>query len=387
MRSFLIFILLAVGLAEEPPSFLEFEQDQRDSNSFSGDLQIDRASSSNPFSQAEDEGHKKVYSYDKYFESVMPDVAVRIGRKTVQGWSHRWLYKEGLPVRFIRYDIVGDSLEFNVTVDYQYFRDRRSMDVISPAFGPGEIFKPVGSRRSFEGDKDDDSFVVDLRFRLRFPLVEYQNPQDRSQDNTLYMQFTRQAIQAYYLSDFNTYLDKLGQKAAMVSELEKLERAGANNQNLLEGQLEQLEELERKLKQNGHLSVADENRLNQLNTLLKGEDIHMLAKEKLLEIDGEIERFQSGSILPFVPSNEAIKDLLEKLSSQKAFSNYLAINIHEYEGLAGGIIKISGLNRVIEGRFPGLDVYFVGIDRVAPGKINLFGSEESKVLVAGRMRE
>lgn len=382
----LLFFSISLSAADQP-SFIDFEGRLDRAGTLSEERGVDRASQSNPFSQEEDEGQKPVYSYDKYFNSVMPDVAVRIGRKTVQRWSHQWLYKEDLPVRFIRYDIVGDSLEFNITVDYQYFRNRQSIDVVSPAYAPGEIFKPVGNRKPFDRDKDESSFVVDLRFRLRFPLVDYQNPQDRSQDNTLYMQFTRQAIQAYYLADFNTYLGKLDEKAEMVSELEKLEATGINDQKLLEQNLEELEALERKLGSDGALSKEDERRLDELNTVLKGGDLHMLKKEKILAIDGEIERFQSGSILPFVPSNEAIKDLLDKLSSQKAFSNYLAINIHEYQGLAGGIIKISGMNRIIEGRFPGLDIYFVGIDRVAPGKINFFGTEDSKILVAGRMRK
>ena len=60
---------------------------------------------------------------------------------------------------------------------------------------------------------------------------------------------------------------------------------------------------------------------------------------------------------------------------------------HEYQGLAGGIIKVAGLNRVIEGRFPGLDIYFVGIDKATPANLQFFGQDVSKILVAGRIRQ
>jgi len=387
MRLLLLFFLVSLSFGEDTPTFLDFEQNRGSSREFSQELHLDAASMTRPFDPGEDNTHQPIYSYEKYFGSVMPDVAVRLGRQTVKRWSHRWLYKEGLPVRFIRYDIVGDSLEFNITVDYEYFRNRKSIDLVAPTYGVGEVFKPVGSRKAYDREKDGSQFVVDLRFRLRFPLLGYQNPEDRSQDNTLYMQFTRQAIQAYYLDDFNTYLEKLDQQMNMMLELNGLEAKGAANPAAKERSFQELEELERKLAQNGSLSPADEERLAAVNRTLHGDDFHMILKEKLLTLDAEIERFQSGSILPFVPSNEAVKDLLEKLSAKKAFSDYLAIEIHEYQGLAGGIIKVAGLNRVIEGRFPGLDIYFVGIDKATPANLQFFGQDVSKILVAGRIRQ
>ncbi len=349
---------------------------------------LDNASENRPFSVDQGSQENPIFSYDQYFGSVRPDVAVRIGRETVKKWSHRWLYKEGLPVRYIRYDIVGDSLEFSVTVDYQYFRDRRKIDLIAPAYAPGQIFKPVGERRAYDRDKDGSEFVVDIKFRLRFPLVGYQKPGDRSQDNTLYMQFTRQAIQAYYLEDFETYLMKLEERAELFMSIRDMQISPSGRRlSDLTRTMKELEELDRKLTQNGSLSPSEQRRLESLNVDLKQEDVSSILTDKLLLVDSQIERFQSGSILPFVPSSEAIKELLSALGRNKVFSDYLDIEVHEYQGLAGGIIKMSGLNRIIEARLPGLDIYFVGVDRVAPGKLHMFGSEGSKILVAGRLRK
>jgi len=118
----------------------------------------------------------KVFTYDEFYKGVRPDVGVRIGRRTVDKWSYRFLKGNDLPLRHVKHEIIKDYLSLTITVDHTYFKKRGEVDLVAPAWAPGEVFKDVGDRKVYQQGKTPEDYVFDIRFRLRFPLIGYQNP-------------------------------------------------------------------------------------------------------------------------------------------------------------------------------------------------------------------
>tara|TARA_Y100000589_G_scaffold75317_1_gene68914 strand:+ start:657 stop:1892 length:1236 start_codon:yes stop_codon:yes gene_type:complete len=344
-----------------------------------------------PFSENLPSEHQ-VYSYESYFKGVRPDIGVRIGRNTVHKWSHRLLQGSKSPVRYVRYEILQDYLDIVVTVDYEYFADRPGLNLVSPAWSPGEVFKDIDERKPYDKSKDsDEPFVFDLRFRLRFPLVGYQNPETSGSLNTVYMEFTKQAIQTYYLKDFETYLNLSEKRIAQIEKKSSLRADQSYGSNLspdekLAKANSEIKTLMNTLDRKGSLSSSQLQRLKQIQAFLNGEDNLQIIDESMRQVVRSIENFKSSCLLPIVPSASAVKSLLEEATRQKVFAHYLVMEVISYDNQAGGVLKVSGLNRVIEPNLPQVDIYFVGIDQSTESKSQYFGTEVSKLFIAARMR-
>lgn len=334
---------------------------------------------------------QKTYSYEDYYGDVKPDVAVRIGSETVKRWSYRFLGKEGLPVYHIRYGIIGDNLDISVVIDHDYFKKRGEVDLVAPSWGPGEVFKEVGEREAYQQQEVEQKFVFDVRFRIRFPLLGYQSPENKSSDNTVYMEFARQSINAYYYEDFEKFLELLERKMTLQEEnystaLEGSFSRGNEPEQQMAQAMRELDELTRKVEENGDLTEAEMRRFEEISAFLDGRDSQQQNTDSMRDLTRQIENFKSASLLPVVPSARAVQELLNLLTKEKVFAEYLDIQVVDFNQQAGGVVKVSGLNRIIEANLPGLDVYFVGIDRVNQSNGHLFGREPSKIFVAARMR-
>ena len=334
----------------------------------------------------------KVYGYESYFKGVRPDIGVRIGRDTVQKWSHRLLKESNSPIRYVRYEILQDYLDVVVTVDYDYFVNQANLRLISPAWAPGEVFKDINKRRIYDESTDsNEPFVFDVRFRLRFPLVGYQNPENPGSLNTVYMEFSKQAVQTYYLKDFETYLELASNRIRGIEKRSSLRvdaiyGASLSPEAKLDKANAEIEKLMITLKLNGSLSQSEHNRLKQIQSFLNGEDQVQSIDESMRDELRKIENFKASSLLPIVPSASAVKKLLQEATKQKVFAEYLVMEVISYDNQAGGVLKVSGLNRVIEPNLPQVDIYFVGIDQISDSTAQYFGEEKSKLFIAARMR-
>ena len=334
----------------------------------------------------------QVYGYDSYFEGIKPDIGVRIGRDTVQKWSHRLLKESNSPVRYVRYEILQDYLDVVVTVDYDYFVNQAHLRLISPTWAPGEVFKDINKRSIYDETRDSkEPFVFDVRFRLRFPLVGYQNPENPGSLNTVYMEFSKQAIQTYYLRDFETYLKLASARIRSIEKrssirIDTLYGASLSPEAKLDKANAEIEDLLITLNRNGSLSQAEHKRLKQIQSFLNGEDEVQSIDESMRDGLRQIENFKASSLLPIVPSAAAVKKLLQEATRQKVFAEYLLMEVISYDNQAGGVLKVSGLNRVIEPNLPQVDIYFVGIDQVSDSTAQYFGKKKSKLFIAARMR-
>ncbi len=344
-----------------------------------------------PFSENLPSQHQ-IFSYRSYFEDIRPDIGVRIGRNTVQKWSHRFLQGSKSPVRYVRYEIIQDYLDVIVTVDYDFFAKQIDLNLVSPVWAPGEVFKNINERQSYDNDRDsDEPFVFDIRFRLRFPLVGYQNPETPESLNTVYMEFTKQAIQTYYLKDFETYLKLSDIRLAQIEQKASMRAEQSYETNLspadrLEKADSEIKMLMKNWDKNGYLSASQMQRLKQLQVFLNGEDNLQTIDESTRELVRKIENFKASCLLPIVPSASAVKKLLEEATAKKVFARYLLMEVVSYDNQAGGVLKVSGLNRVIEPNLPQVDIYFVGIDQSQESTAKYFGKEVSKLFIAARMR-
>ena len=334
----------------------------------------------------------QVFGYESYFKGVRPDIGVRIGRDTVQKWSHRLLKESNSPVRYVRYEILQDYLDVVVTVDYDYFVNQSNLRLLSPAWAPGEVFKDINKRRSYDESTDsNESFVFDVRFRLRFPLVGYQNPDNPGSLNTVFMEFSKQAVQTYYLKDFETYLKLASDRIRSIEQKSSLRvneiyGANLNPEAKLDKANAEIEKLMAILKRRGSLSRSELDRLKRIQSFLNGEDQVQNIDESMRDGLRQIENFKASSLLPIVPSAAAVKRLLQEATRQKIFAEYLVMEVISYDNQAGGVLKVSGLNRVIEPNLPQVDIYFVGIDQISDSTAQYFGEEKSKLFIAARMR-
>ncbi len=334
----------------------------------------------------------KIYDYKSYFKGVQPDIGVRIGRDTVQKWSHRLLKDSNSPVRYVRYEILQDYLDVVVTVDYDYFVNQPNMRLISPTWAPGEVFKDINKRRIYDESQDStEPFVFDVRFRLRFPLLGYQNPENSGSLNTVYMEFSKQAVQTYYLKDFETYLKLASDRIRNIEKKSSLRMNEKYATNLspeakLDKANQEIEKLMTVLESKGSLSASELDRFKRIQSFLNGEDQVQVIDESMQDGLRSIENFKASSLLPVVPSAAAVKKLLQEATHQKLFAKYLLMEVISYDNQAGGVLKVSGLNRVIEPNLPQVDIYFVGIDQSTESTAEYFGEEKSKLFIAARMR-
>ncbi len=387
-----LFIFIPNIISNEPEYFAGLEVlDTSIVNQHQSDVYILEDFSFKPFSD-DLPSEYQVYGYESYFEGIRPDIGVRIGRETVQKWSHRLLKDANSPIRYVRYEILQDYLDVVVTVDYDYFVNQPSLRLVSPTWAPGEVFKDINKRIAYDESKDsNEPFVFDVRFRLRFPLLGYQNPENPGSLNTVFMEFSKQAVQTYYLKDFETYLELANDRVRSIEEKSSLRGRELYGRNLSpEAKLDkanaEIEELMLILERKGKLSYAEQNRFKRIQSFLSREDEIQVIDESMQDKLRSIENFKASSLLPIVPSAVAIKKLLQEATRQKVFAKYLLMEVVSYDNQAGGVLRISGLNRVIEPNLPQVDIYFVGIDQKTEGTAKYFGDEKSKLFVAAKMR-
>ena len=397
--NFAVIFTVCVGLtwrpafATEEDHFADLEK-MSDQVEMSGvkDLQILEEFNFRPFSENLPSEYQ-VYTYESYFKDIRPDVGVRIGRKTVDKWSRRFLDQEKSPVRHVRYEILQDYLDVIITIDFDFFEEINQLDMVAPAWAPGEVFKRINDRKPYQKfHHSKEPFVFDIRFRLRFPLIGYQSPNNSGSLNTVHMEFTKQAIQTYYLKDFNTYLELSSKRIAQIdheSSIQMKQTYGGDTlspDKKLSKASEELDYLISKYSRDGDLSSTDKSRLKEIQRFLNSEDSLQIAKESTQELAIQIENFKASCLLPIVPSAAAIKHLIEIVTQKGLLTEYLDMEIVTHNDQAGGVLKISGLNRVIEANLPQVDVFFVGVDQRRPSSAQYFGQESSKLFVAARMR-
>ena len=125
--NFAVIFTVCLGLtwrpafATEEDHFADLEK-MSDQVEMSGvkDLQILEEFNFRPFSENLPSEYQ-VYTYESHFKDIRPDVGVRIGRKTVDKWSRRFLDQEKSPVRHVRYEILQDYLDVIITIDFDSF--------------------------------------------------------------------------------------------------------------------------------------------------------------------------------------------------------------------------------------------------------------------------
>lgn len=397
--SFIGFFILCLFFALQPTSAIEEDhfadlEKMSEQVEMSGvkDLQILEEFNFRPFSENLPSAYQ-VYTYDSYFQNMRPDVGVRIGRKTVDKWSRRFLDQEKSPVRHVRYEILQDYLDVIITVDFSFFEESAQLNLVAPAWAPGEVFKNINDRKPYSSlQHSEEPFVFDIRFRLRFPLIGYQSPSNGGSLNTVHMEFTKQAIQSYYLKDFNTYLELSSKRIEQIdheSSIQMNQTYGGDTlstEKKLSKASEELDYLMTKYSRDGDLSSADQTRLKEIQRFLNSEDNLQTANESMQELVTQIENFKASCLLPLVPSAAAIKSLIEVITQKGLLTEYLDMEVVTHNNQAGGVLKVSGLNRVIEANLPQVDVFFVGVDRRKPSSAQYFGEESSKLFVAARMR-
>jgi hypothetical protein len=333
--------------------------------------------------RGENSAKKPLFSYGDYFKDVQPDLSALIGEETVKRWSRKLLHQSEFPIRYLSYELVKDALDFSVTLDYQYFKTRKDIDLLSPTFAPGEIFKPIEVRKPYEKSSRDLDFVVDLRFRLRFPLLDYEES-GQVAVNTVFMGFSRQAVQAYYLQDFELYLKKSETRASLLEEASGLQFEFSEAGGEFRDVLLELSRLEENLESGTALTPKDLSLLEDVEVQLDTQEIVQGKQDQIRELEAEITRFRNGSILPIVISAHSIRELFLALNANKNFGHYLRVEIVDFQDQAAGVLKVSNLNRVIEEKLPGLDIYFVGVKQIKTGKRQ---EHSSKIFVAARLRK
>ena len=242
------------------------------------------------------------------------------------------LYKNGpsliegiqFSVRYVRYEILQDYLDVVVTVDYDYFVNQAHLRLISPTWAPGEVFKDINKRSIYDRTRDSkEPFVFDVRFRLRFPLVGYQNPENPGSLNTVYMEFSKQAIQTYYLRDFETYLKLASARIRSIEKrssirIDTLYGASLSPEAKLDKANAEIEDLLINLNRNGSLSQAEHKRLKQIQSFLNGEDeVQSIDESMRDETSSNEELLETSSLLPIVPSAAAVKKLLQEATRRR----------------------------------------------------------------------
>jgi len=206
------------------------------------------------------------------------------------------------------------------------------------------------------------------------------------------MEFTKQAIQSYYLVDHEQFLNYANEKFELMDRVAEIELGGGFARNLspeeqMSKALAELDRLTKKYSKDGKLDQQEMDRFRMVKRFIDEQGNVQKLKERIMVLSAKIENYKSASLFPVAPSAKAIKRLMEDMMKKKAYSEYLSVEVVDFNEMAGGVVKISGLNRVIEKNLPGLDIYFVGIDHITPEKVHLFGTEGTKIFVAARMRD
>ena len=191
------------------------------------------------------------------------------------------------------------------------------------------------------------------------------------------MEFSKQAIQTYYLRDFETYLKLASARIRSIEKrssirIDTLYGASLSPEAKLDKANAEIEDLLINLNRNGSLSQAEHKRLKQIQSFLNGEDEVQSIDESMRDGLRQIENFKASSLLPIVPSAAAVKKLLQEATRQKVFAEYLLMEVISCDNQAGGVLKVSGLNRVIEPNLPQVDIYFVGVDQVSDSTAQYF---------------
>ena len=205
------------------------------------------------------------------------------------------------------------------------------------------------------------------------------------------MEFSKQAVQTYYLKDFETYLKLASDRIRNIEKKSSLRMNEKYATNLspeakLDKANQEIEKLMTVLESKGSLSASELDRFKRIQSFLNGEDQVQVIDESMQDGLRSIENFKASSLLPVVPSAAAVKKLLQEATHQKLFAKYLLMEVISYDNQAGGVLKVSGLNRVIEPNLPQVDIYFVGIDQSTESTTQYFGEEKSKLFIAARMR-
>lgn len=313
-----------------------------------------------------------LFNYDSIHNGVIPDVGVFIGSKTVNRWSSRFLKMVDSPIRNIEYAFENEELGINLTIDLNYFMNKKEIDFLSPTLKPGEIFTkyrkssgPVRDNSSVS--KRDSNYLVEVGIKLRFPLLGNQEL------NTVHLGFRKTYFKTYYKSDYNSYLQK--QMALSTMQLE----GGSDGSSLAAAQ-QTVKELMAKLENGDDLTKEDQQAYKKASLVIdsQGDEIETESSREILE--EEITSFESGSIMPFKLSSLLIKDVIDFLNKNKILSDYLDVEVLHYDETSAGLVKVSGLNRLIEGALPGLNIYFVGT-RNDPM------TGDAKIYIAGKLYE
>ena len=142
------------------------------------------------------------------------------------------------------------------------------------------------------------------------------------------MEFSKQAIQTYYLRDFETYLKLASARIRSIEKrssirIDTLYGASLSPEAKLDKANAEIEDLLINLNRNGSLSQAEHKRLKQIQSFLNGEDEVQSIDESMRDGLRQIENFKASSLLPIVPSAAAVKKLLQEATRQKVFAEYL----------------------------------------------------------------
>jgi hypothetical protein len=269
-----------------------------------------------------------VYAYSTYFADVIPDLSVFIGAKTVETWSKRFLKDSNFPVRSFSYEVAEHALMIKVVVDSSLLKlgGTEGARIFTPGYRPGEIFKPVDQRESFDNRQDgEQDYVVEIGIRLRFPLLGHQ------EDNTVYMEFSRQAARSFYAADYNSYLEKEEKRYELL-----LKKARFSNQR--QTLLNRKKGLEREIAAGNFTNEAEYSTTSRL----LGEFNRRLDKlsTELEELDIEVANFKSGSVISLTLSPEALRDILQQCNRQGVFNGYLGVELFKEPEEADGVVRL-----------------------------------------------
>ena len=323
---------------------------------------------------AQDSFHRgpSLFNYDQIHGDMIPDVGVYIGSKSVNRWSSRFLQMADLPIRNIEYKFEEGELGVNITIDLNYFVSREEIDFLAPTLRPGEIFTKYRKDRAIRAEKNnrskkEDSYFLEMGLKLRFPLLGNQEL------NTVHLGFRRTYFKTYYKSDYNEYLKKQNSLMYLIGA-----QSGSNTPiNLAK---KTLEDLMKKLDSGQELNQKDQEQYTKASAILDASSDPTNSDRQRDKLEEEIASFESGSILPFKLSPILIKDVIDYLNKNKILSDYLDVEILDYQESSAGIVKVSGLNRLIETVLPGLSIYFVGTR-------NDSYTGKDKIFIAGKLYE
>ncbi|MCO4784206.1 MAG: hypothetical protein KC646_17910 [Candidatus Cloacimonetes bacterium] len=312
-----------------------------------------------------------LFNFDSIHGDIVPDVGVFIGSKTVNRWSSRFLTMVDSPVRNIEYTFEDEELGINLTIDLNYFMDKKEIDFLSPVLKPGEIFTKYRqdqtvTRSENTNSKRDSSYFIEVGMKLRFPLLGNQEL------NTVHLGFRKTYFKTYYKSDYNLYLQKQMKLASLMfndSDGSSLEAAKAVVKKLMA-----------KLEQGDDLTSEDQRAYKKASAIIDGQESESSGASDKEVLEEEITSFESGSIMPFKLSSLLIKDIINYLNKNKVLSDYLDVEVLHYDETSAGLVKVSGLNRLIETALPGLNIFFVGTR-------NDSMTGDDKIYIAGRLYE